>query len=352
MKRLVILLGVLVLAASSVAYLVVRDGSPEAPRAGHTVGPPSPTADATPAVNKTRFGVMLSTKLFEIRERIDMAEHLGVGYLRPSAVFVESWDGRCLECPVVRDAGLQFVLTIRNGAHVTEPARPPDDLDAYGQAIREILRSYRPALVVIENEENTQNFYAGSAGEYGAQLRAACDVAHDLHTPCTNGGLLSGSVALLVYQHYVDTGQTDRAADFARRAFERWQMNRLQSPGGPQWIAARVREVGEFLAVYGPAGADFVNFHWYVADPQALGEAVDYLQEVTGLPAVTNEIGQRDTDPGTTTGVLAGVRDLGLRYAVWFAIDATVARGLVDPDGTLRQTGVAFSKFLRDNPSP
>jgi hypothetical protein len=352
MKRLVVALAVLALAASGVAYLAVRDGTPQGPRGSQSVSPSSSTASAIPPVNRTRFGVMLSTKLFEIRERVNIAAQLGVGYLRSSAVFVEAWDGQCPECPVVREAGLEFVLTIRNGAQVTEPARPPDDLDAYGSAVRQILRSYRPSLVVIENEENTQNFYAGSAEEYGAQLRVACEVAHDLDTPCTNGGLLSGSVAFLVYQHYVDIGAADRAADFARRAFERWQMNRLQSFGGPQWIEARVHEVSEFLAVYRPAGADFVNFHWYVADPEALEEAVDYLQEVTGLPAVTNEIGQRDTDPGTTTGVLTRVRDLGLPYAVWFAIDATLARGLVEPDGTLRQTGEAFRSFLRNNPPP
>jgi len=346
MKRLVVVIAALAVIASGLVYLAVRDGEPEGPRANHTT---PPTVDPTAPVSTTRFGVMLSPRLFDIEERVALATELGVGHLRSSAVFVASWDGECPECPEVRDAGLELVLTIRNGARVTEPARPPDDLDAYGTDVRRILRAYGPALVVIENEENTQNFYAGSAEEYGAQLRTACEVAHSLDTPCTNGGLLSGSVTFLVYQDYVDSGEADTAADFARRAFEPWQMNRLRSPGGAEWIEARAREVGEFLAVYGPAGADFVNFHWYVADPRALEEAVSYLQDATGLTAVTNEIGQRDMDPTTTTGVLTGVRDLGLPYAVWFAIDATLARALVDPDGTLRETGRAFRDFMLTN---
>jgi hypothetical protein len=295
---------------------------------------------------------MLNTRLFGIEERVALAADLGVEYLRSSAVFVDSWDGGCGECKAVRQAGLRFVLTIRNSAHVREAASPPGDPEAYGEAVREILGAYRPALVVIENEENTRNFYLGSAEEYGAQLRVACTVAHDLDIPCANGGLLSGSVAFLVYQHYVDAGQRDDADSFAGRAFEPWQMNRLRSPGGPEWIQARMGEVRGFLAEYPAAGADFVNFHWYVADRQALEEAVAYLQDATGLPAITNEVGQRDLDPGTTSSVLSGLRELGLRYAVWFSIDATLARALVEPDGTLRQTGVAFRSFVLEAGSP
>jgi hypothetical protein len=346
MKRLVVALAALAVIASGLVYLAVRDRDSVRPRANHTI---PPTVDPTAPVSRTRYGVMLSPRLFDIETRVALAADLGVGHLRSSAVFVDSWDGECPECREVRDAGLEFVLTIRNGARVTEPAQPPDDLDAYGAAVRRILLAYRPSLVVIENEENTQNFYAGSAEDYAAQLRTACEVAHEVDTPCTNGGLLSGSVAFLVYQHYLDGGESDTAGDFARRAFEPWQMNRLRSPGGGEWIEARAQEVGEFLAVYEPAGADFVNFHWYVADPLALEEAVTYLKDATGLPAVTNEIGQRDMDPATTTGVLTRVRDLGLPYAVWFAIDATLARGLVDPDGALRETGKAFREFMLAN---
>lgn len=336
MKRLAILLAALIVTGSVATYVATRgDGERQ------TTPPPPGT---------TRFGVMLSTRLFDIDQRVALARELGVEYLRSSAVFVESWDGNCPECPTVRDAGLEFVLTIRNSEAVMQPASPPADLDAYGRSVRRILDRYRPALVVVENEENTPNFYTGTAEEYGGQLRTACEVAHAVDTQCANGGLLSGSVTWFVYQQYLDKGELEKATSFAQRAFEPWQMNRLRSPEGPEWIQARAREVGEFLATYGPAGADFVNFHWYVSDPEALSEAASYLREATGLPAISNEIGQRNLDPGTTTSMLAGVRNLGLPYAVWFAIDATLARALVEPDGTLRETGEAFRSFLTDSP--
>lgn len=349
MKRLAVLLAAMIVTGSAVAYVATRGDGDGEPRAEPSAPSPTPATTTPPSAGTTRFGVMLSTHLFDIDQRVDLARELGVEYLRSSAVFVESWDGDCPECPTVHDAGLEFVLTIRNSSVVTQPASPPADLEAYGQRVRRILGRYRPALLVVESEENTRKFFTGTAEEYGEQLRAACEVAHAMDIPCANGGLLSGSVAWLVYQQYVDAGEPDEAMSFAQRAFEPWQMNRLRSAGGPEWIQARAREVGEFLATYGPAGADFVNFHWYVADPAALAEAVQYLREATGLPAITNEIGQRDLDPGTTTNVLTGVRDLGLPFAVWFAIDATLARALVEPDGTLRETGEAFRSFVRDS---
>jgi hypothetical protein len=51
------------------------------------------------------------------------------------------------------------------------------------------------------------------------------------------------------------------------------------------------------LRSYRAAGADFVNFHWYESDPEALREVVDSLRSQTGLPAVSNEMGQRTDDP-------------------------------------------------------
>lgn len=89
-----------------------------------------------------------------------------------------------------------------------------------------------------------------------------------------------------------------------------------------------------------------MNFHWYVADPRALAEAVAYLAAQSGLPPMTNEIGQHADDPDQTTAVMGKVVELGLPVAVWFSVDAPKARALVDPDGTLRPTGEAFRRFV------
>jgi hypothetical protein len=89
----------------------------------------------------------------------------------------------------------------------------------------------------------------------------------------------------------------------------------------------QIRKGQALLAAYRAAGADYVNFHWYIADPQALAEAVACLKAQTGLPVITNEIGQHTDDPHQTTAVMAKVVELGLPIAVWFNVDAPKARG-------------------------
>jgi hypothetical protein len=92
-----------------------------------------------------------------------------------------------------------------------------------------------------------------------------------------------------------------------------------------------------------------VNFHWYIGDPAALREAFAYMSAATGLPPITNEIGQRDLSPETTVRMMAEVLRLGLPYAVWYFSDARLARGLIDQGGSLRPTGETFKEFIEAN---
>jgi hypothetical protein len=244
---------------------------------------------------------------------------------------------------------LELVLTVRNTSEPREPARPPGDLEAYRRVVETVLRRYHPALLVVENEENSALFYAGSPEEYASQLQVACQAAHRRGVRCTNGGLVSRLAALLTYRHYRDAGRATEAEEFARRVFPGQQKPLVDS--------ARAREQVDrgrrLLRTYRASGADFVNFHWYEADPRALGEVVEYLRAQTGLPALTNEVGQRTDDPAQTVAVMDQVVASGLPVAVWFAMDGPQARGLVEADGTLRPTGAAFQRFVRERfPSP
>ncbi len=315
----------------------------------------SPAA-STPAAAPpgTAFGVMLGAAGMGLDRRIAVARTLGVRYIRPNDLRIPGWRGSDPEVSAFSRAGFQIVLTVRNAppreasspgrpAGPLAPALPPADLPAFQRTLGEILDAHRPALLVVENEENSALFYRGTPQEYGAELRAACQVAHARGIRCTNGGLVSVLVALLVYDGYRAAGQTARAEAFAARAFTPAQRQRL---GGPQ-AREQLARGKALLAQYRAAGADFLNIHWYIPDPQALREAVAFLREQAGLPLVTNEIGQHDDNPQTTTALLEAVADLGLPFAVWFSIDAPQARALMDPDGTLRPTGEAFRAFIR-----
>ncbi len=300
-----------------------------------------PGASAPPPIYQNPFGVMLPSRLVRSSQGMQVAKALGVVYFRPSSVFLDQWKGTCPECDIALKAGLKLVLTVRNSGPL--PTSPPRDLLAYQHTLGQVLDKYRPAVLVVENEENSNLFYTGSPEEYAAQLKAACEVAHKRGIPCTNGGLVSSLVALLVDDHYRQKGQTEAAQDFLSRAFTAEERRLLNSPRAWEQLA-RGRAL---LSVYRAAGADYVNFHWYIADAKALEEAVAFLKEQTGLPVLTNEIGQRTDDPNQTTAVMGKVGELSLPIAVWFGLDGPRARGLVNLDGSLRPTGEAFKRFIQ-----
>ncbi len=301
----------------------------------------SPTAPRPTGQNP--FGVMLPSQLVRSSQGMQVAKALGAVYFRPASIFLDQWNGTCPECDIVLNAGLELVLTVRNSG--PSPTSPPTDLAAYQRTLGEVLDKYRPVVLAVENEENSALFYTGTPEDYGAQLKAACQVAHQKGIPCTNGGLVSTLVALLVYDHYLETGQSATAQDFAARTLTPEQQQQLNS--------ARAREQIDkgkaLLQAYRAAGVDYVNFHWYIADTRALGEAVAYLRAQTGLPVITNEIGQFTDDPNQTTAVMAKIVELGLPIAVWFGLDGPQARGLVNLDGSLRPTGEAFKYFIEQN---
>ncbi|MCL6507512.1 MAG: hypothetical protein K6T59_10835, partial [Bryobacteraceae bacterium] len=171
----------------------------------------SPTATQPPRPENP-FGVMLPSQLVRSPGGIQVARTLGAVYFRPSSIFLDEWNGTSPECDIALKAGLKLVLTVRaNGRR--QATSPPSDLAAYQRTLRQVLDKYRPAVLVVENEENSALFYSGTPGEYAAQLKAACQVAHDKGIPCTNGGLVSTLVALLVYDHYLESGQTTAAQD-------------------------------------------------------------------------------------------------------------------------------------------
>jgi len=64
---------------------------------------------------------------------------------------------------------------------------------------------------------------------------------------------------------------------------------------------------------------------------------------------LTNEIDQFTDDPDQTTAVMGKVVKVSLPMAVWFGLDGPKARGLVNPDGSLRPTGEAFKPFIETN---
>jgi hypothetical protein len=293
------------------------------------------------------FGVMLGGTGLSVQRRVELAKELGAACFRPNATVVGMWTGKCGECDAAKAAGLSVVLTVYNSKVPMQPSFPPDDMEAYKSKLAAILSAVKPALLVVENEENSLTFYRGTPDVYLEQLRAACEVAHAQGIACANGGLVSKLVALLMYRDKLDAGDEAAANEFLSRTWPDATPERLDSI-----IAAeQILKGRKLLEGYKAAGADYVNFHWYIPDPQALAETVAFLERVTGLRAMTNEIGQqKNEDPGQVTSLMQAIVDIGLPYAVWFSIDVPgfgEARGLVDENSNLRANGKAFHDFIQ-----
>ena len=308
----------------------------------------------TPTVTRNPFGVMMNVRT---PARVATLQDLHVGAFRTlEALVVEGWDGGCPDCEVARAQGLRLVLSVRaNGGGVLHPTSPPADLAAYQAGLGRILDAYHPDLLVVESEENSALFYTGTPAEYAVELKAACEVAHRRSIPCTNGGLVSGTVALLTWADLFEGGDRDAACDYARRAAPGFiqplpaaQLCQARAMSDlPTALQDTIAEGKAFLRVYAPAGADLMNFHWYIPDARALEQTAAYLKRASGLPLVCNEMGQHDADPAPIPALLQTSLDLGLAYAVWFNSDTLNAAGLSNLDGSLRPNGVVYRDWMR-----
>ncbi|MHB8859881.1 MAG: hypothetical protein ACYC6Z_10440 [Thermoleophilia bacterium] len=292
------------------------------------------------------FGVMLNINQLTPQNAIQVAKSLGVTYIRPEAIRLSTWNGSCSVCDMINASGLKAIPTIGNSGGGGAASAPPSDINTFKQKLSAVLDMYPFGIVFIENEENSTPFYSGTPEQYGVELKAACEVAHSKGLKCSNGGLVSKLVALLTYNNYLKQGNTTKADDFAARAFDPSERSQLNSPA----IKAYVKKGEDLIDQDKAAGADYLNFHWYISDTQALQETVAYLRERSGLIVITNEVGQqKNTDPQQVTGDLTTLANLKIPFIVWFSEDINVAeqaKALNNPDGSLRPNGGAFKSFV------
>jgi hypothetical protein len=324
--------------------------------------PPTPTVRTTAAAiaNPNPFGILIS---LSSSERQNMVKSLGVTYFRPDqAIVVDQWDGTCAQCDAAMQMGLKLILTVRANGGKQDASGAPQDMAAYQKTVGNILDKYHTDVLIVENEENSTNFYTSAPEQYGAELKAACQVAHSKGIKCANGGMVSNDVALLAWENYFGQGASQQACDFARRALE---PNQTQTACGiktldqlPPQEKETLSKDKAFLQQYKSSGADYMNFHWYIADANALAEAAAFLQSAVGLPLMTNEMGQQDDSPATVTNLLTQAVELKLPYVIWFSIDPTdktannankklIPTALNNTDSTLRPTGEAFKAFIQ-----
>lgn len=311
---------------------------------------------ATPAATRgatqhNPFGVMFSDSSEELAE---VGARLGADHVR-RLVSVATWDGKCGGCGPFLDRGMKIILTARyNGTNGT-PSTPPLSLSLYQTQLAAILDSIDPEVLVVENEETASLYYQGSAKKYGAQLEAACRVAHERSIPCANGGLPNPTVIAMTYLDLLDRGKADAADSYLKGVvLDQDEYDFYSRPVNEPKVRRQADEGERYASRYAGAGADFINFHWYRESPKAFKKSVNYLERFTDLPAMSNEMGQYNNSREQIKGIMNKVLDLELRYAVWCSDDKYVEaqdeniRALHKPDFTLRKHGKAYKSIARD----
>jgi len=324
------------------------------------------TAVSAPAWADNPFGVMLWPNGEDPSVFLARARGLGVAWLRPPAVFVDRWQAGatgaagapCPVCAMYARSDLKLALTVRNGGRDTgtrQPSLPPTDLAAYRTALASVLDAWKPAMLVIENEENTPGLYADPSADfagYARELAAACAVSHQRGIPCANGGMTEETAAALTWMDFIDNQQPDLACDFAKRTFTAEISTALCASPDHKSLpaplkASLIAPAMALLNIYRAAPIDAVNFHWFGADARAFAEVIMALGHITGKPAMSNEIGQRSAaDPNDVRPLLRAAIAAHIKVAIWYSIDTSNTRSLFEPDGRLRPAGWEFQRQM------
>ena len=309
-------------------------------------------ASSTPVGAQTTgnpFGVMLAGST---SDHVAVASDLGARYVR-RLVSVATWNGRCGGCGAYSAAGFGIVLTVRNNGTHDVPTTPPASLAVYRSRLEEIVDSVRPALLVVENEEQSRRYYTGTADEYEEQLRVACEVAHSRGIQCTNGGVPNPLAIQMTYIRFLDQGKRQEADSYARRVtLTDAEYRRLTDRARRDEVRGLAEYGYGFVDRYRSAGADFINFHWYRADAKGFAQTVNLFRSRTGLPVVSNELGQYNDSRSQIEGIMGVVVRKEMPYAIWFSIDLYVeaqdreTRALHNGDFSLRPHGDAYRDFV------
>lgn len=309
---------------------------PNRPTRRNTDTYPSPTGGTT------HFGALIGPpgpRQNAIGFKEQVARQLNIQYLR---------DNINLDSPkahTLLETGFNVVLNINSSAPRKGKHTPfTTDTVAYKRRLSAILSSLpkKPALVVIENEANNQNYYSGSAQDYINLLRAAIGVVHAYNIPVTDAGTTGAAVKYLLYQHYMQNGMRQQAEALRQRQGIRAGRNVIESAAFADSVLTALR----ILPV------DYVNMHWYqnTTNTQDLEAAVNYLKQRTGKAVISNEIGESDKpDPDVVAAMLRACKQMQLPYVIWYSGTSTTgarAQALHTSNGTLNINGQAFKKAL------
>ncbi len=303
--------------------------------------------------------------------RIVTAKALGVSYVRAEVGLENFSEPSSYIDSLVADS---FKVVANFDYYGSQAKAPfPKDAASITSNIAKVIKTFRPYLVAIENEEENENYHTGPAQDYINELNTATAALHVNNIKVMNGGLTEDVLCILTYRNYLSQGLTAQANDFAKRTMPQAIINDLPNLANNPQLANRVAFTDSLLQAYKNMSFDYVNFHWYEpvlarwtnaapnadaatqVDTRAMNEVITYLRDATGKPVISNEVGELNTSPAIVQDMMQQFRTSNLPYVLWYSGDGTVTNGmskavaLNNSDGSLRSNGVAFKDFLQSN---
>jgi hypothetical protein len=322
------------------------------------------TTHSAAQTGRTRIGIF-----FNRENAIEVGKSLGVHYQRYHMPINAPNSQAIAKIHAAEAAGFKIQVGFDNfveGSGPTARSGAVIDDESFKTALAADLDTTKPILVSIQNEENNVKFYPGTPEEYLHELSDAVQVAHAKGYKITNGGLGWRSISLAYWHHLWLSGRHEAADRFAQVALSepvlrasgviddipdsRHPNRPVLNQHGP--LRTMLDRVEPLIAGYKKTGIDYINFHWYGPDPAVMGDVVTWLEQETGLQAVSNEMGQYSMDSGQITGLLNESIALHLPYVFWFAHDGRhgPSRGLAELSGAIRPNGLVFKAFVAEHP--
>ncbi len=326
------------------------------------------TARSSLDPGKIAIGALVSSGAGNIKDaatRLKAYQLLNVTYVR-HGIFMNAWNGSNAFYNTLQKAGYKIILNVAYLPQGGGPQSFPTNLEEYKRRLNEILSTYKPEVVVVENEEYNTTYHTGTAQQYINELKAAIEVAHSKGLKVTNGGLTARVMTMMVWKDYKDRALNTEADDFARRTMSPDLLADIPKLTKHKSVAIGMQVFDELLNAYKTLDIDYVNFHWYEPigqrknanaltvthiDTKALGEAVDYIRRRTGKSVITNEIGQFNQSPDMVKDILEKCVELKLPYIIWYSGDGGEGKAvaLTNLDGSLRENGRVFADFVKQH---
>jgi len=253
---------------------------------------------------------------------------LGVAWYRPPSIYLDHWrPDSCPACRALAPSGLSLALTVRNG-EPRHASAPPTDMAAFARQVGAVLDQWKPAMLVVEDEEDQPARYRGSPADYKAELSAACAEAHRRHATCSNGGLSFQNAIRLTWRGL----KGELACDYAKRVGHADWCGQTSLPDSTD---------DKLIEIYRSSPIDAVNIHWFGTDANALSQTLDILAKQTGKPLMSNEIGVADATH--VRPVMRAAMAGHMVTAIWYSVDGAESQSLFDNLGRLRPAGEEFA---------